>query len=132
MAVKGERRSCDRLLTPSRRKWSSRRSASHWRRSVASIALKPAARRPNSSRAGTCGMATKAGSAAPPESPSRDTASTASLSRRSGRVTAAMIHAASSVASSTTPTTAARAGLAKLLPSACAQPAGSVRLWHTR
>ena len=43
VAVSGERRSCDRLLTLSRRNWSSRRSASHCERSRASMALKAGA-----------------------------------------------------------------------------------------
>ena len=97
VAVSGERRSCDRLLTPSRRKWSSRRSASHCRRSASSMLRKPWLSWPNSSLGlGMSGQRRGSAPGAPASRPSRATAATASLRRRSGRVTTPMIQAASS------------------------------------
>ena len=52
VAVSGERRSCDRLLTPSRRKWSVRRSAFHCRRQTSSSISKAPVSWPNSSLVG--------------------------------------------------------------------------------
>ena len=98
VAVSGERRSCDRLLTPSRRKWSSRRSASHCLRSVASISVESApVSWPNSSRDGRAAARAAAASAALRRGLARDDASRPRRSaRRSGRVTAAMITSAAS------------------------------------
>ena len=71
VAVSGERRSCDRLLTPSRRKWSSRRSASHCRRSASSMLRKPWLSWPNSSLASASGHAPGSVPGAPASRPSR-------------------------------------------------------------
>ena len=73
-----------------------------------------------------------AGSAAPPPSPSRVTTATASLSWRSGRVTVAMIHAASKVPMATMATIAVSAGLAKVLLATCRLPSDRRRWWATR
>ena len=132
VAVSGERRSCDRLDTLSRRKWSSRCSSSHCRRSVASRAWKPLRRRPNSSSLAAADGTGGSGSAAAPRKPSRAAAATSSLSPRSGRVTAAMIQAASAVASRITASTAPSAGETKLLASSSSRDAGRPGRRQTR
>ena len=86
---------------------------------------------PNSS--GVRGGSRRSGaSGAPSSRPPCEIDATACVSWRSGRVTVAMIHTVSSVASTTTPTMATSAGLAMLLPSTCSRPSGSTGLWHTR
>ena len=137
VAVSGERRSCDRLLTPSRLKWSSRRKVPHCARSVVSIMRMPLLSWPNSSRVEVSGKP-KASVCPLPcgvakcSMPSRETAATTCVNLASGRVTAAVTQAATRVANATTTSIRSRAGCAKALCTGAHPPCGRMRLCATR
>ena len=133
VAVSGERRSCDRLLTPSRRKWSSRRSCVPLRAQPRQQARESPCAGGRTRRRRGSARRRPLRPAPAPSKPSRAARATSSLSTRSGRVTVAMIQAASSVVSSDhrhhrRPAPAP----ARLLRNSSSGPAAAAGFWHTR